>query len=400
MATNYPYASVAFFVLATLIIATCSGAVLARLGFPLPEGRRIGCVDGLRGYLAIAVFTSHALLWVQMIKRTGEWGDHPTAMLNQLGNGAVGLFFMVSGLVFYPYIRKGFSGTSWVSIYTSRIFRIMPLVGASVLIIVLIISTRTGRVLQATDLPSLGQWLIGYARPPLMGYAKSWLVNAGVLWSIWYEWVFYVALLPALAVLSDAIRGRFPTCTLPLLAIAIGVLSRAAHLPIKFLAYLPLFAVGMLAYEIQRKERVSVLLRTRMASAAATASLLIGMNVADTPTATALPFFAFLFVCVACGNTLFGLLNTKGALVLGECSFGIYVLHAIVLYLLFEFGGAGELSYVGLLTAALPFVSVLIVILCAFTFLLIERPSISLGRMVARSIAAKQVAPAQVEVAP
>ena len=37
-----------------------AAAGAARLGRAPPEGGRIGCIDGLRGYLALAVLTHHS----------------------------------------------------------------------------------------------------------------------------------------------------------------------------------------------------------------------------------------------------------------------------------------------------------------------------------------------------
>lgn len=44
-------------------MAVLAGTALARAGFPLPAPhKRIGCVDGLRGFLALSVLAHHFVI--------------------------------------------------------------------------------------------------------------------------------------------------------------------------------------------------------------------------------------------------------------------------------------------------------------------------------------------------
>jgi peptidoglycan/LPS O-acetylase OafA/YrhL len=43
------------------------------------------------------------------------------------------------------------------------------------------------------------------------------------------------------------------------------------------------------------------------------------------------------FFIVASGNRLFGLLSNRAAMLLGDISYGIYLLHGLVLYIFFEY---------------------------------------------------------------
>src|SRR6476661_365493 len=103
---RYPIAAIiAAAVLAYLSATILSGRV-ATAGFPLPpDERRIGCIDGLRGYLALSVLVYHAIVWMQLTRLGGSWSPPQLALFEQLGAGSVALFFMVTGLLFYPRVK-------------------------------------------------------------------------------------------------------------------------------------------------------------------------------------------------------------------------------------------------------------------------------------------------------
>src|SRR5947207_7931738 len=61
---------------------------------------RFECLDGLRGFLALAVMVHHGMA-VYMRAMTGQWtvGNHPTYKL--FGSASVALFFMITGFLFW-----------------------------------------------------------------------------------------------------------------------------------------------------------------------------------------------------------------------------------------------------------------------------------------------------------
>ena len=66
-------------------------------------------------------------------------------------------------------------------------------------------------------------------------------------------------------------------------------------------------------------------------------------------------------------------------MVLGEISFGIYLIHGTVLFLLFNFGLPRDLP-VRWVILFLPVATVIAVLLSAAAHMLIERPGIAIGR--------------------
>lgn len=367
------------------VVSTAVAATLYKAGFPLPAGNRTGYIDGLRGYLALAVLCHHFSIWIGIERFGRQWESPPSAFLKQLGAGGVGLFFMVTGLVFYPRILSGVWKIKWLSLYISRIFRIVPLLILTIFAVTAIIVSRTNLTIGIRYPWEVLNWIIGQDHVDLLGYPQAYRINAGVLWSLYYEWFFYIAIIPACAIARAFVGER--TWLIP--AGLLGVAAVCQILKVHGAIYLPLFAFGMAAGEIRKNSTFRNWLSGYNASAIALAALLIGMFFFHGPYRIALPLFGFFFVCVASGNSMFGVLRTKGALVLGECSYGIYLTHGIFLALLFEKNltsfGTSELILV-----SLPLVAIIVVITTGATFLLIERPFIQLGSQIANRIGGRQ----------
>ncbi len=91
-----------------IVCVSFAGTRAVAVGFPLASGKdRIGCTDGLRGYLALFVLAHHFFIWVQIDRPGGTWAKPTVDVFNNFGQGTVALFFMTTGLVFYPYILSG-----------------------------------------------------------------------------------------------------------------------------------------------------------------------------------------------------------------------------------------------------------------------------------------------------
>ncbi|MFZ4382665.1 MAG: acyltransferase family protein [Sandarakinorhabdus sp.] len=347
----------------------------------MPSGRRIGEIDGLRGYLALAVMGHHFAIWLS-IMAGNPWQEPEMAFSNQLGKTGVGMFFMITGIVFYPRILAGTAGTNWISVYVGRIFRIVPLLLVMILIVTAIIIVQTGRV------PGLGypldvaSWVAGRPRV-LMGDDLTRKAIGGVLWSIWFEWLFYLLVLPASAFARGMVGRR--TWLVPVGLLVISLLGRLT--PVPLFMYSPLFAFGMLAYEIRERPQLAQRLLGLVPAAIALLALAINMVFFHDPFGAAMPLLAFTFTAVVCGNSLFGLLALPGARMLGEISYGIYLLHSIVLYIGFKMLPDVATDQPWL---ALPVMTALVVAITTATYLAIERPGIAIGRALAARLTSKR----------
>lgn len=400
----YPVLAIAASLLLAFMVATLIASSAGRLGFPLPvSDGRLGCIDGLRGFLALSVVAHHFIVWMQVTRLGGTWVAPTVPFFNQLGAGAVGLFFMTTGFVFYRRILTGLRRTSWPAVYITRAFRILPLLAFSVAAVAAIAMARTGVLLGRSDLEPLARWITSWGEPGLAGDPDAGRINAYVLWSLRYEWLFYLLVLPGAAAVMDLVRGRVPSWAVPtgLLVLAAAGQPISARLPL--LHYLPLFAAGMFAFEARMHPGLATWLQSRVAALIAAAGLFMAAVAFPTPLSPGLPAFAFFFICAASGNSFFGILGTRGALVLGEISFSLYLLHGIVLSLFFV-EGSWITSRMSASAAVLflPLVAAVAVLVSCVTYLSIERPAMRLGSSLASHWTRFRVRSrsAEVEVAP
>lgn len=371
---------------AALWAATTLASLFQHAGFPLPsKDRRFGTVDGLRGYLALAVMGQHFLVWTTVFLPKGQWLAPEGSAFSQMGSIAVSLFFMISGLLFYPRVMDGVRGTDWKKLYISRVFRIIPLLlFLTITLLVIILTKNLGTLHEFSPIPLL-KWIIGLGSPPLLGYEETGRLNAYVLWTLTQEWFFYLAILPMLALIYEALSGRVHA-VIPIVALlffTIHLQESALTLPKSIQKYLPLFFMGMFTWHIIRMEGLRKVLISPAFSFVALLFLFGEVLFFNSPYGPQGLLLMVFFTAVAAGNTMFGALETNGALVLGECSYSIYLLHGVVLSLMFMdapdwfFATPSVLQPFIIVPAAL-----IVTVVCAVTFLFVERPSIYAGKKV------------------
>ena len=383
---RYPVGAIVVGALAAMVVATILAGGIARLGRDTrQESARYGCIDGLRGYLALCVMVHHFVIWLQITRLGGTWSAPRIALFNQLGGGMVALFFMVTGFLFYPRVLKGFAGNDWGSVLISRVMRIVPLTFASFIVVSIISAARVDHAsFDRSYLRAALLWVSSASEPPLFGYRDSKLVNADVLWSLRYEWFFYLVILPTTAWLIDRVRGHGPTWSVPLAVLLSLILIRLIFGDYISLARFTLFFVGMIGYELQRREAIVALLRWPGTAVIAAIGLVLAVTIWPSPYDLAMPAFALFFFAVSAGNSFFGIFSTPGSVLLGDCSFGIYLLHGIVLNLIFV-DGASLIAPVATdyLPIVLPLVAIAVVPVTFATYHSIERPGMAAGHRLA-----------------
>ncbi|HBT6038660.1 hypothetical protein [Klebsiella pneumoniae] len=88
------------------------------------------------------------------------------------------------------------------------------------------------------------------------------------------------------------------------------------------------------------------------------------------------------FIAIVCGNNLFGALTLKGARLLGEISYSIYLIHGCVIFSIFilmnKFSGLSLSEYLILM----PFVTIAVVFISSLTYRFIEAPCINIGKKI------------------
>lgn len=291
---------------------------------------RHASIDGLRGHLALAVFIHHGIIWHSYL-RTGLWDAPASNLFNQLGQGSVALFFMITAFLFVGKLLDA-KGTpiDWGRLYMSRVLRLAPLYLLAMLAMFALCGVATDWTLHTPLgelLRALRRWTFftigGFA--DINGLDKTFTVIAGVTWSLPLEWMFYL-LLPGLALL---LRRQAPIW-LALLAFLAAWGIWAHH---KYPWMLAAFASGGLSAWLCRQPRFTQIAHTRLASASVAACLALAL-VASHTIKDWRPMLALTvaFSLIASGNSLFGALTSSASRRLGDLAYGLYLLHGLLLY--------------------------------------------------------------------
>lgn len=340
-----------------------------------PGGARYGYLDGLRGYLAFAVFLTHAATSIGWY-RTGVW-DWPDSIVYALcGRVPVALFFMITGFLFTRKVISARGRLDWKRLYVGRLRRLAPLYVLATLMVFVVVGQETDWVLHdppatlfVTGVKWLGLGVLGHDN--LNGLFATALVDPA-MWTLRYEWIFY-ALLPIVALFATPRRAPFLVAATLLLVYRFGVDVVVVN-----------FLFGAFAALLHVRWAQLPPLRHPLAALAALAMLAV----------TALPFAGDygpgqslvlfpVFLCALYGNRFFGALTMPSARVLGLVSYSVYLLHGVMLYAILQLldrvrpvDGLGDLGYAGVVTL----IGTLIVGLSLATFRYIEYPFMKEGR--------------------
>ncbi len=355
-----------------------------QFAFLLNRKGRYGAIDGLRGYLALAVFVHHFIItWYW--QNSGAWVNPPEDYFYNFGEVGVMLFFMITGFLFISKIIAGNGSMDWYRLYKSRIFRIYPLYLFSLVVITIIIFIETDLQVQVEWTALAKQyvkWFV-YHGTMINDHTQSQLINAGVDWTLKYEWLFYLSL-PFIALVVT--KSRYLLMTLFILSGLLFVFpTYVSSFSTKYFFF---FAIGgMLAYfytSCSKRTTLLAFVGSRYGSAMTLAVLIFALFYSGTGNILHVFSVSLFFLLIVLGSSMFGLFRSRASVLLGEISYSIYLLHGIVLYALFSSGNIIDLTEVSLLQYLyiLPIVALLVILFSASTYLDIERPGIEMGKRV------------------
>jgi peptidoglycan/LPS O-acetylase OafA/YrhL len=359
---------------ASLLIALATALVIGKaFGIESPPGRN-PAIDGLRGYLAFGVFLHHATVWYFHV-RTGAWGLPPPSIYRELANTCVSLFFMITAYLFIGKLLDGRRRpVDWIQLYVSRVLRLTPLYLLAMIGLFAVVGTLSGWSLKVPVealLEQAAHWVAFsmIKAPDVNGVPGTTLLMAGVTWSLAYEWLFYLSL-PLLAVLL-----RVKVSAVVVVACTVCVVLLVVNKPDAI--FPTAFVKGAIAAIVSRQPRVAALLRRPGFGLV----VLLAAWVAMFGHASNLVVAVFVlagFCVVACGNTVFGLLSNRAAIVLGDISYGVYLLHGLLLLLTFRFilGSARAAAFDPLQHwGVVMIVGMAAVVAAATTYRYVERPA-------------------------
>jgi len=357
---------------------------------PIDGRARILPLDGLRGFLALSVFFHHAAIYHAVV-RDGIWQKSPSQFYTLAGETGVAMFFMVTGYLFWSRLINEHGRPAWLRLYIGRVFRIGPLYLTVIAVMLLYVLVATGATLNVTPQKlciQLTRWLSlgaleGY---DVNAYAGTTLLLAGVTWTLWYEWVFYLSM-PVLALVARYRRAHLPFALAGLLGCLFLdwsglVTSRDGA---RAVGYAALFFAGISCGSLELSG-LAARLPDRLASGLTVCLLAVVLLLRPSAnSATSIVMLGAAFYLIMSGCTLFGLLVCTPARRLGDMSYGIYLVHGLVLAAVFR------LPFLQTTLGASPALHWSLVMLCgAMTVVIaslahrmIERPGIGWGRWTA-----------------
>jgi peptidoglycan/LPS O-acetylase OafA/YrhL len=370
-------------ILSLLMIGLFVSYFIAKfVNLPAASGR-FASIDGLRGYAAFFVFLHHASVWLLYLK-TGDWSEPSSHLYNHLGKGSVAFFFMVTGFLFFSKLLNGKTRKiDWLKLFVSRIYRLTPLYFFTMCLFTIIVGAMTQWQLHESVVKlvvGLMRWFTFTASgsPDVNTLSKTYSIVAGVTWTLRYEWLFYLAL--PLFALFLRLSVPLPYVVLGLLTVAGFTAVYMAHVSDFTLFPLLFFVGGMIAAVVVRYPQFKQYAVHPLASLVIIVCIALSVYISSTAFSL-IPLIALTvaFCLIAGGNSLFGALTNQAARCMGEISYSIYLMHGMMMYVLFNFviGKAEAATFsplmhwtvIGLMVPAL-------LIVCQLTYTFIEVPFI------------------------
>ncbi|MHB1677589.1 MAG: acyltransferase family protein [Sulfuriferula sp.] len=339
------YTPVAFFVILVLMLLYASTPIFSAADIIWhKKASRTSTIDGLRGFLATGVFFHHAAIYYHYLL-TASWKLPPSFFYTQLGQSAVSLFFMITGYLFWGKAIRARGHLPWKILYTGRLFRIGPLYYLATLLMLCIVFLKTGFIFHET-LPALFKeifplFFMGFfdTATIINTYPGPNLILAGVTWTLHYEWLFYLLILPVAALFARP-QGWHIRFSITGLFICLAVILKSHGM--NWIALTDFFT-GMVCASIQQQEyhlyaRINARISDKIKSLlVVTLFALLAWHFWTAYAAIPVMMLGLVFLLITSGCSIFGLLNRRASRRLGEISYGIYILQGLALYTAFYY---------------------------------------------------------------
>ncbi|MFZ2522421.1 MAG: acyltransferase [Minisyncoccia bacterium] len=330
---------------------------------------RYEALDGLRGFLAIGVFFQHAVQNFSFFQ-TGVWVITDSRFYRFLGGEAVILFFITTSFLYWTklVLVKSHGENQMFRLYRSRLLRLAPLYLFSGLLVSIIALYNVDFSIISISgfFRDIFYWLtLGLHTIQSFNGTDIIPINAGIHWTLRYEWAFYL-LLPLVAFLMKNSLGKIAS-----VLILIGIFS----LPDR--GYWAIFLFGILsAYIVSYYPSIPWFKKNNWSALVPLVGLFLVYSINYKPYSYVQYFISMIvFLCFVYGNNLFGLLKTPFAKFLSTISYSVYLLHGIVLYIVLnivnKFYPVASLSPLQYWTVIL-FAGIIVIVVSALSYRFIE----------------------------
>ncbi len=290
------------------------------------ERGRFESLDGLRGFLAVNVFFQHAVT-TYFYFQNGIWEIVPVRFYRHLGGEAVILFFMITSFLYWSKAIAQKGDLDAGALYRSRFLRLAPmyLFTAGIIIFSIFIQSGLNIDIKQTAKDILSWLSLGLITTTSVNHISVLPVNAGIHWTLAFEWGFYL-ILPILAV---ALKGKKTfIMALPLAFFALSSPYRG---------YWAIFFFGIIAAHIYNKYPKIEFFHKPISSLVPLLGIIAVYFISYKPYSFTQYFISLgVFLSFVYGADLFGLLKTEMAKFLGTISYSIYLMHSIMLFAVFN----------------------------------------------------------------
>lgn len=320
-------------------------------------GGRFESLDGLRGFLALNVFFQHAVT-SYFYFQTGIWEIVNIRFYRHLGGEAVILFLIMTSFLYWSKMiaHKGVIDEGYL--YRSRFLRLAPMYifCAGLIVFSILIQSHFHIDFKQTSKDILSWLTVGLITTQSVNHISVLPVNAGIHWTLHFEWIFYL-ILPILAVFLRS--GKMVVMALPLVFYALSSDDRG---------YWAIFFFGIIAAHIYKGYSKAPFFEKKISSLVPLLGIVLIYFMAYKPysfaqyTISLVVFLSFVY-----GADLFGLLRTYVAKFLGTLSYSIYLIHGIVL-----FGVQNSVDYFYPITSVSPLVFWLLILLSGLLTIIVS----------------------------
>lgn len=338
---------------------------------------RYESIDGLRGFLAISVFAHHAVIWYQYL-HINRWESPKSNLYAQLGQSSVSFFFMITSFLFISkLIHNRETGINWKHFFVSRFFRLVPMYYFSLIILIFsVMKLSNWKIIVGNFkfISSIFHWGIFtiLKNISINNLESTNILNSGVIWSLPFEWLFYFSL-PLVGFFLLKSKPSKTIWSICITFILIYIFKNGLSME-----HLISFFGGAIVPLTRKYYQTKINLQTTFYSFVVILFMILVLFFESSRNIFCKSLLICIFVILASGNNLFGVLKNATLQLMGEISYSTYLLHGLLISNIVFFGigfenckQISETEYCYLILKLTP-----ILIICSFLgYVIIEKPS-------------------------